>query len=150
MLQPSISLRRLTSFWRHSEGSLVPIFAVAFLPLLALVGTAVDYSRANNIRAKLQAALDAAVIAGAKNDTAAVDLSGNATVSTTDNCFHSLTYRAVDHSSLAPQPDAVCNTLPDPFANYQRPMIGGCDYTNYSLSGNKTVTLSPGVYCGGM
>jgi hypothetical protein len=83
------------------------------------------------------------------NNSDAVDLSGNANVSTTDNCFVG-GLRTVDHSSISPAPDAVCKTLPDPFANYLKPTVGGCDYTNYSLSGNKTVTLSPGVYCGGM
>jgi hypothetical protein len=29
-------------------------------------------------------------------------------------------------------------------------MVGACNYTNYQLSGNQTVTLQPGVYCGGM
>jgi hypothetical protein len=83
------------------------------------------------------------------NNADAVDLSGNANVSTTDNCFVG-GLRAVDHSSISPPPDAVCKSLPDPFANYLKPNVGGCDYTNYSLSGNKTVTLPPGVYCGGM
>jgi hypothetical protein len=90
------------------------------------------------------------------SDPDAVDLSGNAAVSTTDNCFHSLTYRAVDHSTLSPLPDPVCHTLPDPFANYDKPTIGACLYGGdsgqpaYSLSGNHPVTLTPGVYCGGM
>src|SRR2546429_75276 len=33
-------------FRRRSEGSLVPLFALALVPLVALVGAAVDYSRA--------------------------------------------------------------------------------------------------------
>ena len=57
-------------FRRRSEGSLVPLFALALVPLVALVGAAVDYSRANNIRSQLQGALDSAVIAGAKDNSA--------------------------------------------------------------------------------
>jgi hypothetical protein len=53
-------------------------------------------------------------------------------------------------SSITPQPDPVCKPIPDLFAAYPRQTVGACDYTNYSLSGNKTVTLQPGVYCGGM
>ena len=255
-------------FLRECRRSAIPTFAVSLVPLVALVGVAVDYSRANNVRSQLQGALDAAVLAGARDNTAAwtqvaqntfsalfqpqgissgtpsfvlngdgsfagstsaavpveflgsfgistinvkatatamvaptspqseycllalnltaaqtmkvagngdisitapscvmqvnssdpdaVDLSGNAAVSTTDNCFHSLTYRAVDHSTLSPLPDPVCHTLPDPFANYPRPSVGPCDYggdsgkPSYSHSGNSPVTVSPGVYCGGM
>jgi Flp pilus assembly protein TadG len=36
----------------------------------------------------------------------------------------------------------------DPYANVSFPSYSGCTYNNYSTHG--TVTLSPGVYCGGM
>jgi hypothetical protein len=36
----------------------------------------------------------------------------------------------------------------DPFASSSYPAFSGCDQTNYSTK--STVTLSPGVYCGGM
>jgi hypothetical protein len=256
------SLHRLAArFSRQRRGSAVPIFAIALVPILALVGAAVDYSRANNIRSQVQNALDAALLAGARDDTAnwaqiaqntfnaqfqptgisvgtpsfvlngdgsftgrasatvpmdffrafgtsaldikaaatvmleptspqseycllalnltaaqsmkvggngdititapscvmqvnsnntdAVDLSGNAQVSTTDNCFVGGLKKS-GNSNISPPPDAVCKTLPDPFVNYLKPSAGACDYTNYSVSGNQTVTLSPGVYCGGM
>jgi Flp pilus assembly protein TadG len=268
MLTICAAVHRLArGFLRQCRGSAVPTFAIALVPMVALVGAAVDYSRANNIRSQMQGALDAAVLAGARNDTAswiqtaqntftalfqpngsagtapsfvlngngsftgaasavvtmdflgsfgisainvkatatamvaptspqseycllalnltaaqsmkvagngnititapscvmqvnsnssdAVDLSGNANVSTTDNCFVG-SLRSVDHSSISPAPDAVCKTLPDPFANYLKPSIPPCTYggdsgqPSFSLSGNKTVTLSPGVYCGGM
>jgi Flp pilus assembly protein TadG len=264
MLHILRSLRGLAARFRgHSSGSLTPTFAVSMVPLLALVGTAVDFSHMNNVRSNLQAALDAAVLAGARDDTAtwiqtannvftgafqpkgssvatpsfvlngdgsftgsvtallptdflgalgissvtvkatstamvaptnpqreycllalnltvaqsmkvagngdititapscvmqvnsndpdAVDLSGNAAVNTVENCFvGGLVTR--DHSTITPLPDAKCTTLPDPFANYTRPPIGACDpaLQDYKLSGNKTVTLYPGVYCGGM
>jgi Flp pilus assembly protein TadG len=239
----------------------VAVFAIALVPIVALIGTSVDFSRANDVRSTMQGALDSAVLAGAKDDTAnwvntasntfnatfqpkgssgvtssfvlnanasfsgtasasvplqfmrvlgmssmvvkanatamiaptspnaqycilalnmtadqavkvsgngsitvtapscvmqvnsnatdAVNLSGNASVNTTDNCFVG-GVREVDHSSLSPPPDAVCKPLYDPFVNYPKPTVTACDYTNYSLSGNKTVTLQPGVYCGGM
>ena len=52
--------------WRRGPNS----FSLAVLPLVFAAGAAVDYSRASSERAKLQAALDAAVIAGAKDGTA--------------------------------------------------------------------------------
>ncbi len=42
------------------------MFAIAVIPVLGLVGAAVDYSRANSVRAGLQSALDATSLAMAK------------------------------------------------------------------------------------
>ncbi len=55
---------------RDQSGAVAQILALAVLPLVFAAGAAVDYSRASSERAKLQAALDAAVIAGAKDGTA--------------------------------------------------------------------------------
>ncbi len=57
-------------FRRQSNGSVMMTFAFAVIPVFGLVGAAVDYSRANNIKSGLQGALDAAVLAGAHDDTA--------------------------------------------------------------------------------
>jgi Flp pilus assembly protein TadG len=245
---------------RDREGSVAATFALSLVPLVGLVGAAVDYSSANNARTSLQGALDAALIAGAKDGTAdwataalnafnanlnaklatnvsptfqltssrayaghvtatvashflgvlgvsginvgvsgtatvppstggyycvmalnrtaqaALQLTGNASITinapkcviqvnsssasavtqngntvirSVENCFVG-GVSTVGNSSLSPTPDATCKPIPDPFANYPRPTVGNCDYTNYQLSGNKTATLQPGVYCGGM
>src|SRR6185503_1891547 len=57
-------------FTRDTDGSLLPVFALSMVPMMGMVGAAIDYSRANDIRSGLQAALDAAVIAGARDSTA--------------------------------------------------------------------------------
>jgi Flp pilus assembly protein TadG len=57
------------SFWSDQRGNIGVIFALALLPVLMLVGAAVDYSRASAIRTQLQAAMDAAVLAGAARST---------------------------------------------------------------------------------
>lgn len=44
------------------RASAVPIFALAVIPVIAMTGAAVDYSRANSVRAAMQAALDAAAL----------------------------------------------------------------------------------------
>src|SRR5436190_506598 len=256
-----VALRELCSEFKHkSEGSVVSTFALSLVPVFGLVGAAVDYSGANNARTSMQSALDAALIAGAKdgsdtwattalnsfnanlnakgatgftptlqltstrsykgtvtatypshflgvlgisgidvkatgmatvppstgayycmmalNRTAqaalqltgnasisinapkcvvqvnssssrAVDMNGNTRISSVENCFVG-GVSTVGNSTLAPQPDTTCKPIPDPFANYDRPSVGSCTYTNYQLSGNQTVTLQPGVYCGGM
>jgi Flp pilus assembly protein TadG len=60
-------IRRL---WRHlrkdARGSVAAIFALTLLPLLGMVGAAVDYSRVANIKTKFEGALDAALIAAAR------------------------------------------------------------------------------------
>ena len=53
---------RLSLFVHDRRASVVPIFAFAMIPILALTGTAVDYSRANSARTAVQAALDATAL----------------------------------------------------------------------------------------
>jgi Flp pilus assembly protein TadG len=250
--------RAAPTFRQNSEASILPTFALALVPLIGLVGAAVDYSRANSIRTGLQMALDSAILAGArdgtsnwssvaldvfksnftspgvtatptfvkntdasysgsagtsvaatflnvmgvstipvsvenkalapgepgqlcvvslnKNATPAVQLTGNASVhikapqcvfhanSTSNNAVvlngntsitsaHNCIVGSVSkvgNAQITPAPDAMCKPVPDPFAKWPKPAIGSCDYTDYKESGSKSVTLQPGVYCGGM
>jgi Flp pilus assembly protein TadG len=252
----TIALRRITA---DDEGSVMPMFVLSLIPVLGLIGAAVDYTRVSNVRTSLQVSLDAALLAGAQDgstnwtnvavnsfnanvqasgasiatptfsttanraytgsvsatvpitiarllgipsvnvgvqgtataksssgnyycvmalnqtaqaalqltgnasiqitapkcvvqvnskDLSAVTLNGNTTISTQGNCFVG-GLQKVGNSTISPAPYA-CKSIPDPFANYPRPVVGPCDYTNYQLSGNNSVTLQPGVYCGGM
>ena len=63
---PVALTRQGARFCRQSDGSIVPVFALALLPICGLIGAAVDYSRASNIRTGLQGSLDSAVLAGAQ------------------------------------------------------------------------------------
>ncbi len=45
-------------------------FGIALVPIMVGIGVAIDYSRANNFRTAMQAALDAALLAGARDNTA--------------------------------------------------------------------------------
>jgi Flp pilus assembly protein TadG len=56
----------LTRFLRDRRGGVAPMFALAIIPLIGFVGAAIDYSRANSIKASMQAALDATALAMAK------------------------------------------------------------------------------------
>ena len=49
------------------RGNVAIIFALALIPILAFIGAAIDYSRANAFKASLQAALDSATIMVSKN-----------------------------------------------------------------------------------
>ncbi len=56
----------LLRFCRDRRGGVAPMFAIAVIPVFGLVGAAVDYSRANSIRAGMQSAIDATSLAMAK------------------------------------------------------------------------------------
>jgi Flp pilus assembly protein TadG len=251
------TLRRLG---KNDAGSVMPMFVLTLIPLLGLIGATTDYTRVTKVRASLQASLDVALLAGARdgstnwsnvaldtfnanvqagdatlaapafaidgnraytgtasasvptlfgsvlglssvnvnvqgtatakttsgnyycvmalNPTAqaalqltgnasititapkcvlqvnskslsAVTMNGNTTINSVENCFVG-GLQQVGNATIAPAPDASCKAIPDPFTNYQRPVVGPCDHTNYQLSGGKTATLQPGVYCGGM
>src|SRR5262245_64954138 len=51
---------------RDRRGGVAPMFALAMIPVFGFVGAAVDYSRANSLKAGLQSALDATALAMAK------------------------------------------------------------------------------------
>lgn len=67
-------LRRLAHiwarFWHDRNGNVAFTFALTFIPVLAFIGAAVDYSRANSVRVQLQAALDSTALMVAKNAAA--------------------------------------------------------------------------------
>ena len=54
--------RAWSRFTTREEGSVLPMFALALVPIAAMVGAAVDYSRASGLRAQLQATLDSAPV----------------------------------------------------------------------------------------
>ena len=59
--------RLLTQFVRNRAGNVAQLFGLAILPVIFAAGAAVDYTTASDKRTKLQAALDEAVLAGAKD-----------------------------------------------------------------------------------
>ena len=52
----------LRSFRRADGGNVVITFALATIPMVGFVGTAVDYSRANSAKAAMQAAVDSTAL----------------------------------------------------------------------------------------
>jgi len=247
------------SLLHRTDGAVMPMFTITLVPMIGLVGASVEYSRANSIRTGLQASLDSAVLAAARDGTfnwkkvaidtynanlvtkgssisapvftkdangvysgsasgtipssflkvvglqaigfgaranavgvgtpgqacvmalssnaqpsltldgnagvdikapncvlqvnsnafGAVYMNGNTTIKSAENCFVG-TATKVGNATLVPAPDAECKPMPDPFSTLSKPAVGPCDYTNYSANGNQSITLNPGVYCGGM
>jgi hypothetical protein len=58
---------RLPRLCESTEGSVAVIFGLALIPVMICVGAAIDYSRANAVKAILQGSIDAAVMAAAKD-----------------------------------------------------------------------------------
>jgi Flp pilus assembly protein TadG len=56
----------LARFWKNRQGGVAPMLAIAIAPLMAAVGAAIDYSRANAARAAFQTALDSTALTLAK------------------------------------------------------------------------------------
>ena len=52
----------LRTFRHDRRGNVAMIFALAIIPLIGAVGSAVDYSRANSARSAMQAALDSTAL----------------------------------------------------------------------------------------
>jgi Flp pilus assembly protein TadG len=52
----------LSRFWQDRDGNVALIFAALFIPIIAMIGAAIDYSRAASTRAEMQAALDATAL----------------------------------------------------------------------------------------
>jgi Flp pilus assembly protein TadG len=59
--------RALARFGPARDGNIALIFAIALVPLLAFVGAAIDYSRANAMKADMQAALDSTALMVSKS-----------------------------------------------------------------------------------
>jgi Flp pilus assembly protein TadG len=78
-------LARLWSRFRHqNRGNVAITFAIALIPLLAFIGAAIDYSRANKTKVQLQAALDSTALMISKN---AASLSSDQLTSTAKKYF---------------------------------------------------------------
>jgi Flp pilus assembly protein TadG len=60
--------------WVDDIGNVSLIFALAIVPLIGLIGLTVDYGRASATRMRLQAALDAAVLAGTQSSSSPVEI----------------------------------------------------------------------------
>ena len=86
-----LAFRRLARVWlrfqRERRGDVAIIFALALIPILAFVGAAVDYSRANALKADLQAALDSTALMVSKN---AATQTGSALQTSAQNYFNAL------------------------------------------------------------
>jgi Flp pilus assembly protein TadG len=137
--------QRCTIFFRNDGASVIPTFAVALLPLLALMGASVDYSGANRIQTKLQAALDAAVLAGAHDDSASW-------ASTAANTFNA-TFQSAD--GMQATPSFVMNTdgsfTGSVNTSFTTSFLGIVGVSSINVNASATAMVAPtspgGQYC---
>jgi Flp pilus assembly protein TadG len=74
MLTIPVGICRLRRFVAARRGNVAITFALSLIPIMALTGAAVDFSRANLVKADMQAALDSTALMVSKN---AVSLSSD-------------------------------------------------------------------------
>jgi Flp pilus assembly protein TadG len=64
---------RMKEFSRNTKGNVAMLFGVSLMPLMMCMGAAVDYSRAASARTSLQAAVDSAAFAAARQSPSLTD-----------------------------------------------------------------------------
>jgi Flp pilus assembly protein TadG len=72
----SNSARQIGRFRRDQSGNIAVIFALSLMPILSCIGCAIDYSRAVQLRSKLQAAIDTASVGSVAKTSAAFIAAG--------------------------------------------------------------------------
>jgi Flp pilus assembly protein TadG len=90
-----MSIRRFPygrRFLKDTSGSVMPVFVMSLLPVLALAGMAIDYTRANTANAKMQTALDATALAISSNASTLTETALN----TQATSFFSAIYKDLD------------------------------------------------------
>ena len=68
---------RIRSFGTATDGNVAIIFGLALLTVVGVLGIGIDYARGNRVRSELQTALDAAVLAAAKQPTGQATTAGS-------------------------------------------------------------------------
>lgn len=155
----STFLSLLSSFRRDRRGNMAVTFAIACLPLLSFVGSAVDYSHATQIKAKLQAAADAASVgAVARNSPAYVyagtmSSDGSIAVGVTDatNIFnanvHNLTGATVTSMTATVQKSGSAVTATVTFAaTMPTTFLGVIGKSTMTMSGSSSSTANMPKY----
>lgn len=79
--------KRWRRFGKAEDGNVIVMFALAVIPVIGLVGAAIDYTQANAMRARMQAAADSAALAVSKE---ASTLNGSQLQTKAQKFFNSL------------------------------------------------------------
>lgn len=134
-------MKHLRRFATDRRANILPMFGLAFIPVVGLIGAAVDYSRANAVKTKLQAALDSTALAMSAKaaSQSAGELQASA-LSYFNALFQSTDAGAVTFSATYAMTDAGpqvtvngATTVPTKFMN-----IPGFGIANIPVNGSST------------
>ncbi len=149
----------IRQFGRDRRGNIAVIFALACVPLITTVGCAVDYSRATQIRAKLQAAADSASVGAVAKASPGFAAAGTMTsdgsiaVGVTDakNIFNANVANLTGYTLNSVTPTVVKSgstvTSTVAFSGSIKTMfLGVIGKTSLTMSGSSTATASMPLY----
>ena len=80
----------------------------------------------------------------------ALSVTGSSTLHSTQILINGGTYTVGGSAVLSPTPNTSGGSVTDPLSSLEMPSVGGCDFTNYTVTGSAHITINPGVYCGGI
>ncbi len=142
-------------FRRDSRGNIAVTFTMALLPILAGIGSAVDYSQASRMRAKMQSAADAASVASISVNSAGyiaasqmtTDGSVAAGVTEANNIFTgnlntTSGYNGLSESSTVTKTGAVLNSVVTFSATVPVVFMKVLGYTTLTVSGTSKASSS--------
>ena len=126
----------LARFFKDHRGGVAPLLGLAIIPLMGFMGAAIDYGRANAMRAAMQSATDATALMLSKE---ASGLSGEALSQKTQEYFNAVFNRPeVQNVQLTP-------TLSEPQpGNYSLALTGSMSVNTLfvSLLGQPQINIS--------
>jgi Flp pilus assembly protein TadG len=128
----------------------ISVSATAILQAGTICVVALDKTGSKAIELDSNAKIDSPQCQIHSSSTAqdALYASSNAKIKASKVCVEG-GYKTNSNASIQPTPNTLCDAVADPFADVPAPTVGGCTYNNKTYD-NKTVTLQPGVYCGGL
>ena len=146
-------------FVREKRGNVAVIFALCCVPLITVVGCAVDYSRATQVRSKLQAAADAASVGSVAKASPAFIAAGSMTadgaipagVTDAKNIFNANIANLTGYTLTAITPTVVKSgstvTATVTFsASINTMFLGVIGKTALNMSGTSTATATMPLY----
>lgn len=101
------SVRAAMRLVRADKGNVAVIFAIALVPIIAIIGAAVDYTRANTARSEIQAALDTVALMVSKDVAANPNMTSDQ-INAAANAY----FKALYHNTDAQVPSITATYTP--------------------------------------
>ena len=129
-------------FGRADEGNTLIVFALAFIPLVGLVGAAVDYSRANSVDTAMQAAADTTALMVAQSANGQT----SATVQSQTNSYYRALFTRADATNIKVTGTKSSTTgstiVVNATATYKTSFMGVMGFSSIPLAVSSTATFA--------